>query len=863
MTETIVLAAMLATAAVALLYVCRRQRLLQQAYDALQQTAARLQSATEELTREREFFHTLMNNIPDQIYFKDTQSRFLRVNRGVAAVLGVKTPDEAIGKTDADFFRPEDAQGFRTDDEKVMSTGKLLLDRVERALVGGAELWMSTSKAPVLDKAGKAVGLVGISRDITDRKRAEEELQRERDLLQVLMENIPDHIYFKDTEGRFTRVNKALARDSIYKTPEAVIGKTDFDGMPAEQAASYRADEERVLATGQPMLDKRQCLTFNGEPRWLSTTKAPIFDKNGKAIGIVGINRDITERQQAEEVLQNVVASARCILWEAQVTEKGGEYVWRLRVYSSDLTRAEFGLESLPGESDNVMWIRHIPAGQHEQLHRVSSAALRSGADGYQQEFLFRAASGKEFWLKEDVKIKRVAPGESHLVGVCVDVTERNQAQAALREREYLLRQVLDANPNLIFVRDSEGRLLLANKAFAAFYESTVDEVTGRKHEELHTAKAPRPEEVQQWLATDREIFATGQPKFHVNQATRPDGSVHWHRTRKLPLTLSNGVKAVLVICEDITDSRQTEADLHKERDLLQALMNNIPDNIYFKDCQSRFIRINSYQAYHMGLSDPSEAVGRTDFDFYPAERAQEFYADERAVVGGKRIISKVERQFVAGAPESWTLTSKVPFYGRDGQVLGIVGVSKDITELKKMERQLGAANEQLQKMAREDSLTGLLNRRMILDQADAEWARWQRYGKAFSILVIDADDFKNINDTYGHLVGDQALKLLAQTLARSVREVDTVGRYGGEEFVVLLPETTLDGARAAGEKVLQNVRRATLEVEGEPLQVTVSVGAAMSTLGDKDIDTLLHRADAALYTAKRQGKNRLVAAPA
>jgi len=176
---------------------------------------------------------------------------------------------------------------------------------------------------------------------------------------------------------------------------------------------------------------------------------------------------------------------------------------------------------------------------------------------------------------------------------------------------------------------------------------------------------------------------------------------------------------------------------------------------------------------------------------------------------------------------------------------------------------QLRKAIHKLKKFSREDALTGLLNRRIILERATTEWMRWRRYVSAFSIMIIDADDFKSINDRYGHLTGDQVLKLIANTIKRSIRAVDMVGRLGGEEFVVLMPETSAEGALAASQNIMHNVRQTRLRTDDLNIQVTVSIGIATVSYDDKNFDSLLQRADVALYAAKRQGKDRAVVSSA
>jgi diguanylate cyclase (GGDEF)-like protein len=172
---------------------------------------------------------------------------------------------------------------------------------------------------------------------------------------------------------------------------------------------------------------------------------------------------------------------------------------------------------------------------------------------------------------------------------------------------------------------------------------------------------------------------------------------------------------------------------------------------------------------------------------------------------------------------------------------------------------QLKKMNNKLKEMSRTDPLTGLLNRRVILEMAASEWSRWQRYGTPFSVMIVDVDNFKAVNDRYGHLTGDRVLRMIANTINASLRGVDMVGRYGGEEFVVILPETGIAGALAAGQNLLKNIRKSRLRTDDLNIRVTASIGIAAVSRNEKNLDSLLHRADLALYTAKRQGKNRVI----
>src|SRR6185295_11339220 len=167
---------------------------------------------------------------------------------------------------------------------------------------------------------------------------------------------------------------------------------------------------------------------------------------------------------------------------------------------------------------------------------------------------------------------------------------------------------------------------------------------------------------------------------------------------------------------------------------------------------------------------------------------------------------------------------------------------------------------EQLEKLATTDAMTGLYNRGHFLSLARAEWSRFQRYCRPLSVLMIDIDHFKTINDRYGHAVGDEALISVANACRKGKRDTDIVGRLGGEEFAMLLPETGLSQARVVANRLVKSVAGHGLMAHSVHFKVTVSIGFAAATLSMAGFEALLHAADQALYQAKSAGRNRAVA---
>jgi two-component system, sensor histidine kinase and response regulator len=256
------------------------------------------------------FYQTLVESLPQNILRKDTKGRFVFANQKFCASLG-RTVEEVLGKTDWDFFPPHLADKYHRDDLRVMAT-RQAIDTVEaNQTPGGERIFVHVIKTPLYDSEGNVVGIQGIFWDVTERKKTEEALAYERDLLRALLENIPDRIYFKDVQSRFLRVSSSMSVRLGVSDPRDVLGKTDFDFYPAELAREFFADEQRIVLTGQPLINKlERIVDRDGKESWASVTKVPLRNKDGATVGIIGISRDVTKLKEAEVALERARDSA-------------------------------------------------------------------------------------------------------------------------------------------------------------------------------------------------------------------------------------------------------------------------------------------------------------------------------------------------------------------------------------------------------------------------------------------------------------------------------------------------------------------------------------------------------------------------
>jgi PAS domain S-box-containing protein len=258
--------------------------------------------AETKLMEEHNLLRTVIDNLPDGIYAKDSGARKILANPANLKRMGCKTEAEAIGKTDFDVFPHDIATAFFADDQLVLWKGQSIIDREEKIILPNGETrWTLTTKVPWHDADGKIIGLVGIGRDITKRKEAEIKLMEEHNLLRTVIDNLPDGIYAKDSGARKILANPSNLKRMGCKTEAEAIGKTDFDVFPHDIATAFFADDQLVLWKGQSIIDREEKIILpNGETHWTLTTKVPWRDVDGKIIGLVGIGRDITDKKHLE-----------------------------------------------------------------------------------------------------------------------------------------------------------------------------------------------------------------------------------------------------------------------------------------------------------------------------------------------------------------------------------------------------------------------------------------------------------------------------------------------------------------------------------------------------------------------------------
>jgi len=288
---------------------------------------------------------------------------------------------------------------------------------------------------------------------------------------------------------------------------------------------------------------------------------------------------------------------------------------------------------------------------------------------------------------------------------------------------------------------------------------------------------------------------------------------------------------------------------------LFRALLDSMPDSVYVKDRGARLTRVSRSMTRNLGFADPAEVVGKSDVDLFGTDFGHRTYIEDLRVMDTDEAISGlIESRQLADGRLNWTLTTKLPVHDAAGQVIGLLGISREINELKE-------AEVSLQYLATHDSLTSLPNRFLLMDRLTQVLARAERDTVPFGVLFVDIDDFKAINDTSGHESGDAVLRSIAARMLSCVRASDTVARLGGDEFVVILEHARRDEASAIADRIRVSVCEPIIDQRRQHL-VTASVGISLFPDHAADASGLITAADYAMYLAKRNGKDRSAMCP-
>ena len=310
-----------------------------------------------------------------------------------------------------------------------------------------------------------------------------------------------------------------------------------------------------------------------------------------------------------------------------------------------------------------------------------------------------------------------------------------------------------------------------------------------------------------------------------------------------------DGAPAVLMCGLDMTHQSEIEAQLRASEQNFRRLFDSLQDVYYRTNAQGVVQHVGPGVRRVLGY-EPHEIEGRTAESYYPHSTDRDAF---KAAILADGEVSDFPGQMVRRDGQVIDISiSSHALYDHAGNFAGVEGIYRDVTQRKNLEREL-------QRLATTDMLTGIANRRAFLETAESAYAHSCHSGEPLTLLMLDLDHFKAINDRYGHLEGDRALVAFAQAVKSQLRASDAVGRLGGEEFGVLLPLTTLAEGLEAAHRILQSVRALQLSDDtGQAYRITTSLGVGAFRQNDRSLRDMLDRADQALYLAKHRGRDQI-----
>lgn len=436
--------------------------------------------------------------------------------------------------------------------------------------------------------------------------------------------------------------------------------------------------------------------------------------------------------------------------------------------------------------------------------------------------------------LDEDGVVKAVA-------GTARDMTDRKHMESNLEQEMTISDTIIESSPGSFFLLDQNYNLLRWNKYFRA--QTGVSEEQLRGHSMLSIIhEDDRPLAAAKFMAA----FATGYAHMEVRLKTPDLGLRYFLKTARR--ILLNGEPHIACFGIDITERKNMENALEKEKAFFDALIEGVPGAFFVIDLEGNYFRWNSYLKRLTGLSDQQLLQRPSLLTFQEEDRPLMARTMQDALEKG---YGQVELHVITGDGEIRPFFLTMRSF-QVGVTPYLVSVGTDITEW--LERM-----KVLEHDAWIDPLTQTANRGHFMELAKEEFERCRRYGHPLSVWMLDIDHFKAVNDTYGHHVGDLTLQALVSTSRKALRDWDILGRMGGEEFAVLLPETEPEQSLQVANRLRAAVANTAGALEnGEPPRITISIGIATVHDDDTDLDELLKRADQALYEAKRSGRDRV-----
>ncbi len=535
-----------------------------------------------------------------------------------------------------------------------------------------------------------AEGVILLSRNITKRKRTEEDLRQSRALLQAIFDTIPHDIFVKDRSSRYLMVNRSMAR-RWERTPEDFAGKSKPVDLPAEEAGERESTDRQVMERGESVSGTFKRTFPSGAVRSLHIIKTPLRDGRGDIVGLVGMGEDVTERIQAETDLRHSRALLQAVFdaipHAVFVKDREDRYV--------TVNKATEALQ--PPEAGALIGQRLLGAGGRPRPEQeLSARSTRQVVEGagrvdFDQVVTLGDREPRVFHI---VKVPlRNGNGEvAGVVGVAEDITEFTQAERKLRDSQALLQAVFDTIPHELVVKDREHRILMANRRTTERWNQPMEELLGQHSPGL---RYRTEDDLRRAEASDLQVLKDGLPYFGVVERSLPGGERRPFEVAKAPLRdAQGGIVGLVAVAVDIAERVRAEAALLESRSLLQAILDALPESVYVKDRAGRYTLLNE-EAVRRLERPRDRLIGQTlhsqsGFTRDTMDRLLE--ADRKVLEAGEIVELPQELRQYADGRVRWERRLKAPLRDAGGAIVGIVGIAEDITGRVRAEQALKAS---------------------------------------------------------------------------------------------------------------------------------------------------------------------------
>jgi len=526
----------------------------------------RLKNTERKLIESEERYRTIFENSAVAITLTDENENIISWNKYAEDLLGMDREDLFMKPVES-LYPPEEWMKIRA--ENVRRKG--MQHHLETKIIRGSnELIDADISLSVLkNHKGEVIGSIGVIKDITERKKIERRLAFERELLQSLLDNIPDSIYFKDEKSRFIKVNKAKAEHSNV-TPEEMIGKTDFDFLQEEEAREIHIDDNLVMKTGQPIINKIEKITdMDGVKHWVSVTKTPRYDKEGGVIGTMGISRDVTELKKAEE---EVIESEKKF---RDIFDSTSDFLLYLDINGNilDINNTAIKMGDLEKEkviSKPFSKLRRVfsPEDLKKHLEAITKSARGEKTKDYETDLITKDGIKYRFLFSNDL-IKE----KDEIIGILIrgrDVTQRQRAWDELVKLEEKYRVLAETSADGVLTIDPLGRLTYVNPSFERM-------CSRRKSQILATL-------FRDYLSDDsvyffQQIFIDTRKKDEKIEnveleLVNADDDMIPIEVNIAPLKKNDEFAGMVCTVRDITERKKVEEELKKSERLKTEFMN-------------------------------------------------------------------------------------------------------------------------------------------------------------------------------------------------------------------------------------------------------------------------------------------------